>query len=126
MCGLLVRIEFRGRVVTIASIVLADGSNPAHEFLESLSEADRRKIDTLFERMGDTGRIDNREKFKKVEGSDGIFEFKSFQIRIPCCFGRGHNLYLLYGLIKKTDGLKDSEVRRAEDYRKYAREQLGE
>lgn len=120
------RVEFRGRAATIVSIELADGTNPTAEFLDALEPGDRTKIDTLFERMGTEGRILNREKFKKVEGSDGIFEFKSFQIRILCFWGKGRVLYLLYGLSKKSDKLKEAEVKRAEDYRTWARSQLGE
>lgn len=83
-------------------------------------------MDALFEVMGQTGQIQNREKFKKLKDTDGLFTFKSFQIRMPCFFGRNRMLYLLFGLIKQSDYFKSSEVNRAEEYRKWARNELGE
>lgn len=92
------RVEFDGRQRMIASILLADGSNPAGEFLDALGDGDRAKIDTLFEMMGDCGEIRNREKFKKLQGTKSLFTFKSFQIRIPCFMGKNRVVYLLFGL----------------------------
>lgn len=119
-------IEFKGVQRTIVSIVLADGTSPAAEFLAGLPSDERRKIDVLFERMGLQGEIKNRQKFKKLEETDGLFAFKSYQIRLPCFFGRNRMVYLLYGLRKKTDAWKTSEVNRAEEYCRWARAQLGE
>src|SRR5262245_32606487 len=98
-------------------MTLPDGSSPAGDFVDTLSEADRRKIDVLFARMADHGQIRNREKFKKVENSDQVFEFKSHQIRILCFFVPRGRLVLALGLRKKSDKLPPAEVRRAEEYR---------
>lgn len=110
--------EYSGGVFTIEALCLADGSCPAGEFLDSLDSADRRKLDVLFERLGDHGEIRNREKFKKLEGSDGIFAFKSHQIRLPCFFTRDKRVMLCFGLIKKKDKYTTEDIRRAEDYRR--------
>lgn len=123
--GACTRIERKGTKRTIHSVIFADGSSPAVEFLDPLTDDKRRKLDTLFERMGDHGELRNKEKFKKVEDSDGLFEFKSHQIRVLCFFGTDNGVYLLLGLIKKSDKLKKSEVERAEEYRRMAKEQLG-
>lgn len=111
--------EFSGRRFTIQCLELADGSCPAGDFLDSLSAAERRKVDVLFELMGDRGKIFNPEKFKKLSASDGLFEFKSHQIRIPCIFGRSRAVVLLFGLRKKSDKYKRKEIERAEDYRQW-------
>jgi hypothetical protein len=76
--------------------------------------------------MGDCGEIRNREKFKKLQGTKSLFTFKSFQIRIPCFMGKNRVVYLLFGLIKKSDDFKAAEVKRAEEYEAWARGQLGE
>ena len=40
----------------------------------------------LFNKMAEQGRIANREQFKRIEGTDKLWEFKSFKIRMPCYF----------------------------------------
>ena len=113
------RIEYEGRKAIVECLFLADGSCPAGDFLDALSDSDRRKLDVLFEMMGDHGEIRNREKFKKLKDTDGLFEFKSFQVRLPCFFvpGLPRRVMLLFGLTKKGDNLKPADVRRAEAYR---------
>lgn len=111
--------EFVGRRFTIQCLELADGSCPAGDFLDSLSAQERRKLDVLFELMGDRGQIFNPEKFKKIAGSDGLFEFKSHQIRIPCIFGRERTIVLLFCLRKKSDRYKRKEIERAKEYRQW-------
>lgn len=68
----------------------------------------------LFDRMAQTGKINNREKFKKVEGD--IFEFKKFQIRIGC-FQVTRTWFLTHGFTKKQDHWPKSELKRANDIR---------
>ena len=111
--------EFVGLRFTIQCLELADGSCPAGDFLDSLSAPERRKLDVLFELMGDRGQIFNPEKFKKLAGSDGVFEFKSHQIRIPCTYGRDKAVVLLFGLRKKSDRYKGKEIERAQEYRQW-------
>jgi hypothetical protein len=113
-------VEFKGHQRTIANIILADGSSPAVEFLAEFVRDERQKIDVLFERMGQFGEIQNRQKFKKLERTDGLFAFKSFQIRLPCFLRRHRMVYLLFGLRKQSNAWKPSEVRRAEEYRSWA------
>jgi len=110
--------EFEGSYFTIQALALPDGSCPAGQFLDGLDASDRQKLDVLFEYLGNHGRLSNREKFKKVENSDGIWEFKSFQIRILCFFTRDKKVMLALGAIKKRDKLKASDVKRAEQYKR--------
>jgi hypothetical protein len=111
--------EFAGQFYSIISLELADGSCPAGDFLDDLPESDRRKMDLLFEKLGCSGRINNKEKFKKLEDSDHIWAFKSFQIRMPCFFAPGKLVLLEFGLFKKRDKYSPQEVQRAEQYRKW-------
>jgi hypothetical protein len=55
------------------------------------------------------------EKFKKIEGTVDLFEFKSFQIRIPCFFVPGGRILLTLGLIKQADRLRQREIVRARE-----------
>lgn len=62
----------------------------------------------LFKLIADSGWINNREKFKKLE--DGVYEFKSFQLRFLGDFdGRGR-FVVVHGLRKKKDKLSASDL----------------
>jgi hypothetical protein len=89
----------------------ANGDMPAKEFVDGLDPAERRKVVVLFERIAEKGQIHNREQFKKLRGD--IYEFKRFQIRIAC-FQEGRNWLLVYGLRKKKDKWRESDLERAE------------
>ena len=108
---------YRGSKLTIELLLKADGSSPVREFLDSLSESDRKKVDTLFELMGEKGRITNDQKFKKLEGSNKIFEFKSFQVRLLCFFAGSGRLVICRGLIKKKDRHDKHDIQFAESCR---------
>lgn len=78
---------------------------PAAEFFHSLTEADQAKLLALFRWFAEQWRISNREKFKKVEGSDGLFEFKSHQLRFIGAYGARAEFVVAHGLRKKQDRL---------------------
>jgi hypothetical protein len=62
---------------------------------------------------GEKGRISNREHFKKIEETE-FFEFKSFQIRMPCYYLPGRLMVITHGFIKKTGPIPQSELDIAE------------
>lgn len=111
--------EFDGPRFAIHALTLADGTCPAGDFLDALDPRDRRKLDVLFERFGNAGKISNVEKFKKIEGSEEIWEFKSFQIRILCFFAPRRRVILAFGLRKKKNKHKPKDIDRAEAYREW-------
>lgn len=111
-------IAYSGAVFTILFSVCTDRSSPAEKFFDELDGENKAKMLRLFKQMGDQGKIRSPEKFKKIEGSDGLFEFKSHQVRMPCYFLPGRLLVLTHGLIKKGDKLPPAEIRRAERIRR--------
>ncbi len=62
--------------------------------------------------LGDRGWINNDQKFKPIEGTK-FFEFKDFQLRMPC-FRQGNTMVITHGFIKKTGPIPAAEIRRAE------------
>ncbi len=104
-------IVVRGNQRTIEYAICANGSMPAKEFVEGLSEPDQRKILVLFRRMAEKGNVPNREQFKKVENK--IFEFKKQQTRV-FCFHKEDRWLLTNGYKKKRDKLDRSEIDRAQ------------
>lgn len=112
-------IAYPGVALMIAFAVCADSSSPAERFFDELDGEDKAKMLRLFKQMGDQGKIRSpEEKFKKIEGTDGLFEFKSHQVRMPCYFLPGRLLVLTHGLIKKGDRLPPAEIKRAERIRR--------
>ena len=90
--------------------VRSDKSMPAKEFYAGLSKGDQAKLNTLFKRMADEGRICNRVKFKQVQ--DDLFAFKVFRIRVSC-YRSGQCWFLLHGFEKKGDDWPNGELIRA-------------
>ncbi|WP_203321758.1 type II toxin-antitoxin system RelE/ParE family toxin [Pseudoxanthomonas beigongshangi] len=112
------RIEYAGRKLTIELLCDDDGQCPAAEFLDGLDEGERRKVDVLFEMLGENGRIPNREKFKKLEGSSGVFEFKSFQVRLLCFFTPTGRVVITHGVRKQKNKHDAHDITYAERRRK--------
>ena len=104
---------YDGTERTILYAMRTDGSCPAREFIEALDVGDRAKIFVLFERLGDTGKIANQEKFKKIVGTK-FFEFKSFQIRLICFYQPGGLVIITHGFKKKSNKTPKGELERAE------------
>jgi hypothetical protein len=91
---------------------------PAYEFFQGLSPGDQAKVTALFQRLADTGRIVNDEKFKNLGGRAGsegrqLYEFKSFQIRLIGDFRPGKRFIVAEGVRKKKDDLPKSAIQRA-------------
>ena len=117
--------EYAGAKLTIQCLELADGSAPVGTFLDELEPRDRRKLDVLFELLGDTGRISNDTKFKKLKDRQEIWEFKSFQIRIYCFFTPDRHVMLAHAVFKKQDRTSRSDLERAEERRRWYFDQKG-
>jgi hypothetical protein len=78
-----------------------------------LDDGNKAKMNALFARMADQGTIINGEKFKKITGTE-FFEFKSFQVRMPCYYLPGRVLVITHGFKKQSDRIPPSEIARAE------------
>ncbi|MEJ5328603.1 MAG: type II toxin-antitoxin system RelE/ParE family toxin [Desulfobaccales bacterium] len=109
-------ILYRGSFYTVELALTLNGSCPAREFLNGLTAEKRAKILALIRRLADQGRINDREKFKKIEGTE-FFEFKDFQTRMPCFFQPGGRLIITHGFIKKKDKIPASELEKARSIR---------
>jgi hypothetical protein len=87
------------------------GREQASEFLAGLTPSDFQKVKHLCQILADTGRIGNREKFRKESGK--VWALKSHQIRIGA-FQIGRTWYLTHGFVKKSDLWPKQELHRAE------------
>jgi hypothetical protein len=106
-------IANRGVTRTVAYALLKSGESPGADFYRELSREDQARLDHSFRLMGDRGRIDNDEKFGVL--APGLFEFKEYQIRMPCAWARQERgvLLITHGFIKKRDRVRRQEIERA-------------
>lgn len=107
------RLAYSGRVFRIAFARDEGGAYPAQEFFDQLPKSDQVKLDNLFRILGDLGKHTNPEKFGNL--GDGLYEFKSFKIRMPFAYAKGErNLILItHGFRKQKDKAPPAEIARA-------------
>lgn len=108
--------ECEGHHFAIHALLHPNGSSPVTEFLSELDEKTRKGIDALFDLLCTTGRIRNKEMFKKIEGTN-LFEFKRFQIRLLCFYTDDKKVVLCHAVVKKKDRHKASDLKLAEQRR---------
>ena len=105
-------IAYRGARFTIEFAIRADSSLPARDFYNQLEPRWQARLNALFKLLGDTGRISSKEFFRKF--SEGFFEFKAFQTRMPCYFREDARVVITHGFTKKREGAAPKqEVERA-------------
>jgi hypothetical protein len=95
-------VAYSGSRFTIEYAIRNDASVPAMVFYNGLDTRWQARLLTLFTRLGDTGQIRNTEQFNKFV--DDFFEFKAFQIRMPCYFRPGKRVVITHGFFKKKEG----------------------
>ena len=115
----------QGQYFNVEFLVLSNGEVPARDFVTQFTHEHGRwfrqqqRLLAAIDVFANTrpGRFLNREMFKPVEGTDGVFEFKAFQLRLFCFYAPGARLLLAFGVIKQQDRHSRKDVRRAQDLR---------
>ena len=109
------RHVYQGPQFTVAFACDKGGDCPASEFFDSLDVSDKAKLTHLFRVAGDTGKFKNPEKFGDL--GNGLYEFKSFQIRMPFAYAQDEPRLILvtHGFIKKRNKTPREEIKRARD-----------
>jgi hypothetical protein len=102
---------------TVEWAIDSQGGMPAQEFFLKLTDGDKAKVIALFQRLAQTGRISNWEKFRRLGSKAGtrgrdLWEFKSFKIRFIGNFRAGGRFIIANGLFKKADDLPKREIER--------------
>jgi len=111
-------VAAKGSWGTVEWALDSRGRMPARVFFEGLEDEDKAKLFALFGLLAETGRINNREKFRAL-GDSGpkkyahLKEFKSFQLRFVGDFRPGGRFLIAEGLWKQTDKHKSSDLDRA-------------
>lgn len=92
--------------------ITVDGECLVRTFIDGLERPDLKKVVALLKRAADFGPPLNEEKFKKLN-SEGLYEFKSYQVRIFCAFDKGRLIILTHGFVKKSGKTPRNEIERA-------------
>ena len=100
-------IAYQGSHFAIEWYFNARGKSEAHEYFQSLSLEEKKKVLHLFELMGDFGQIRNEKKFRH-EG-DQIYAFKPMPHRFLSFFFTGSKIIVTNAFIKKTPKLPPKE-----------------
>jgi hypothetical protein len=98
--------------------VNAEGSMPALADYERLGSQEKAKMLALFDRLAETGRMQNREQFRKLGDKGGhrgseLWEFKRFQNRFLGNFRPGRRFLVAAYEQKKRDRLDPAVIERA-------------
>lgn len=106
------RIVYPGAKFAITFAQEKNGDCPACQFFDGLSQLDQAKL-MAFQIAGDHAKFHNPEKFGHLD--DGLYEFKSFQIRMPFAYAKTEQRMILitHGFIKKTNKAPKEEIARA-------------
>jgi phage-related protein len=104
-------VLYRGEFHTVELAITANGRCPSEKFLDGLSDLEREIILRLVKRLADKGKLSNTKQFKKVEGTE-FFEFKNFQIRMPCYFHEDGRVIITHGFRKKGDSIPPEQIKR--------------
>lgn len=116
-------IAYRGVRFTIEYAIRRDGTVPALNFFNVTETRWQARLIILFKLLGDTGLIRNPEQFRKF--TDGFFEFKAFQVRMPCYFRPDKRVVITHGFTKKKEGAAPrQEIERAGQIRVEYEEKL--
>jgi phage-related protein len=111
-------IAFKGKEFTIEWYFDSKDKSASLDYFEALDDKNQIKLLQLFELMGNTGQIKNKEKFNN-EG-DKIYAFKPQPHRFLCFFFTDKKIIVTNAFHKKTDKLpkneKDKALKIKEDY----------
>ncbi|SPF49554.1 hypothetical protein SBA4_4090009 [Candidatus Sulfopaludibacter sp. SbA4] len=107
------KVAYQGAVFAIAFAREQCGAYPGCEFFDGLAQLDKAKLMALFRIAGDHGKFFNPEKFGDLRG--GLFEFKSFHIRMPFAYAKNERglILITHGFIKKKAKTPKEEIARA-------------
>lgn len=106
---------YDGQHYKIAFYARPDQTVPARDFLEGYEKGNREwrprlRLEALIQRYADSppGTRFPGDQFKRVEGD--IWEFKAHQLRVFVYLASHRRVFLLMGIQKQQDGLRQGEL----------------
>jgi hypothetical protein len=108
-------VAYAGEHFTIEWYFNEEGESQPLEYFGELDDVMQDKVLLLFKRMGDAGKISNKEKFRN-EG-DQIYAFKADEERFLCFFVIGKKVIVTNAYAKAKRKLPKGEKKRAQECR---------
>lgn len=94
-------LYYKGPRIRIIFAAIQKDSMPAKEYFDARIPADWTKLDRILKRLGDYGKVINKEQFRSV--GDGLFEAKAGKRRLVGYFVPDH-FVLTHGFDKRGGG----------------------
>ena len=116
-------LAFLGENVRFEYAKRADGTMPAKEYLESLSEEDQVIIQRSWNYLDGNPNWRHPQKFKQLKGHENLYEFKAYQSRLYASWNTNtvdrRRVLLLCGnpSPKKKDKARPEDLVRAVNFR---------
>ena len=82
-------------------------------FLKQNEPAELPKLTALLTFTAENGPPRNEQKFKQIEGTPGLFEFKTTSARVFCFFDEGSVIVCCSGLVKKKGRHSPQDIKTA-------------
>ncbi len=89
---------------------------PTLEFFKEQNTSNQTELDKLSALLTFTakqGPPRNQEKFKHIEDTDGLYEFKTTSLRLFCFFDSGTVIICATGIVKKQDRHNPTDLKTA-------------
>ena len=102
---------YKGDFFTIEWFYDEKGYSQPYEYFLNVSDVQKRKFLMLVKKMGDTGKIFDKTKFRNKD--DKIYAFKPQPDRYLCFFRIGKKIIVTNAFQKKTDKLPVEEKEHA-------------
>lgn len=106
-------IVYQGQKFQVEFYFTAVGKIPAKEYLEELSLDVKVKLVALVKYMAEQGKIFDITKFRMVDATEKIFEFKPLSYRFFSFFCEGRKIIITNGYRKKTQKVSGRDLERA-------------
>ena len=104
-------IAYQGEEFTVEWYFNESGNSSALDYFLELTENQKNRVFYLIQRLADTGKISNKEKFT-FEG-DQIFAFKPAPDRFLCFFFEGSKVIITNAYKKQSQKMPPKEKNRA-------------
>lgn len=106
-------IVYQGQKFQVEFYFTAVGKIPAKEYLEELSLDIKVKLVALVKYMAENGKLFDKTKFRMVDATEKIYEFKPLSYRFFTFFCEGRRIIITNGYIKKTQKVSSRDLERA-------------
>lgn len=102
-----IELLFKGNQRTLYAIT-RNGECQARQYIDSLSDSDKKRIIALLEYTSNNGPPKNIEKFRHLK--DKLYEFKAGKARLICFFQRNMIIILTHGFDKPKPKKLKAEI----------------